>query len=89
MVGVLSKLMSMTHITKQAGIELSVPNEWRKALKNLADFFTFQEILLQRTSISVAPMRPSGNISVKKRHYLEQITNKLVFLHLDVRGGQF
>ena len=45
--------MSIIHIEKQEDIELSVPTEWRTALKNLAEFFVFNDPLIQEERVSV------------------------------------
>ena len=45
--------MSIIHIEKQEDIELSVPTEWRTALKNLAEFFVLNDPLIQEERVSV------------------------------------
>ena len=45
--------MSIIHIEKQEDIELSVPTEWRTAPKNLAEFFVFNDPLIQEERVSV------------------------------------
>ena len=59
--------MSITAITKQEDIELSVPTEWREALKVLADFFAFSEPLFQGAKISVAPI-DTETIKINRRN---------------------